>query len=225
MCLAGAPPLAVAVLGACAALLALAEPLWLPGAALAVVVVVLVCAERARRPEALAAGAVAIAVCLIPHLASTASQNDGRMFANVVARVDAEHPRDTPVQLLGDALIGGQRSIAALDRPDAGRSGRIALPALALVLLGAAYVLLVARLRLLVLMVALVALPALVVSARSPLDPAAAGAALWPALFVSGAILLYALSRATGVHDRVNAWRSRSLDAARARRSGARAGG
>jgi hypothetical protein len=93
------------------------------------------------------------------------------------------------------------------------------------VLLGAAYVLLVARLRLLVLMVALVALPALVVSARSPLDPAAAGAALWPALFVSGAILLYALSRATGVHDRVNAWRSRSLDAARARRSGARAGG
>jgi hypothetical protein len=88
-CLGKATPLAVALLAAGLSLAALAEPLWLPGAAVALGVVVLVCAERGTRWRALGAGALVMLILLGPHLASTAAQNNGRLFADVDARAIA----------------------------------------------------------------------------------------------------------------------------------------
>ncbi len=84
-CAARATPAAISVLGASAALLALAEPAWLPGAAVAVVVVALARAGSGWRLRVAGTGLLAIGVCLLPHLASTASQNDGRLLAGVQA--------------------------------------------------------------------------------------------------------------------------------------------
>jgi hypothetical protein len=120
-CLAEGTPVGLAMLGAAAALLALAEPTWLPGALLAVVIVGLACAVPRKRLPAVAAGLLAAAVLLVPHLASTASQNDGRMFANLDARAVAarnaefpagEHGAPTAAELARDPLGGRTVSIA-----------------------------------------------------------------------------------------------------------------
>jgi hypothetical protein len=120
-CLTDATPVALAMLGACAALLALAEPTWLPGALLVVVIAALACAPRQLRRQAAAAGLVALLVFLLPHLASTASQNDGRMFATLdvraIAARNAEftgggHGAPTPQQLALDPLSGRRVGLA-----------------------------------------------------------------------------------------------------------------
>lgn len=224
-CLARTTPLAAALLGAALALVALAEPLWLPGAALALPVVVLVCGEPGSRLRALGVGALVALVLLGPHLASTAAQNDGRLFAGVDTRAVAarnaefagqghgapsvlEALRDPlggrPVTLAGyvfgdhslEQVVGGTLS-GAQEALAAFGAGGSALGgiAFALALLGVAYVVLLPRLRLLVLVPLLVALPALFVAGQTDADPFAAAAVWWPALPVSAAILGYAAAR------------------------------
>jgi hypothetical protein len=223
-CLADATPVALVMLGACAALLALAEPTWLPGALLVVVLVSLACAQRPLRWRAASAGLVAALVCLVPHLASTASQNDGRLFATVDARAIAARNAEFPAgehgaptheqlmidglsgrriglagyaisdrsvsQLVGGVLTGGQRSATAFNRTDSG--GLLNPLAFVISVLGTLFVLLLPRLRLLVLLPALVVAPTLLISGRTPFDPALAGAALWPAMLVGAGILAFA---------------------------------
>lgn len=224
-CLAKATPLAAALLGAALAIATLAEPLWLPGAVLALPVVVLVCGEPGARLRALGAGTLVALVLLGPHLASTAAQNDGRLFADVdvraVAARNAEfagqgHGAPSVLEALRDPLGGrpvtlagyvfGDHSLGQVvggtlsggqEALSAFGAGGSALGgiAFALALLGVAYVLLLPRLRLLVLVPLLVALPALFVAGRTPADAFAAGAVWWPALPVSAAILGYAAVR------------------------------
>ncbi len=120
-CLAAATPLAIGTLGGAAALCALAEPTWLPGALLVVAIVAFVCAERPERLKVAGVGLLTAAVCLAPHLASTASQNDGRMFATIDARAVAArnvefvgegHGAPTPPELARDPLSGERVSLA-----------------------------------------------------------------------------------------------------------------
>ena len=88
-CLGKATPLAVGLFSAGLALVVLAEPLWLPGAVVAVLVVVAAFGERGARWRALGAGALVAAILLGPHLASTAAQNNGSLFADVNSRAVA----------------------------------------------------------------------------------------------------------------------------------------
>jgi hypothetical protein len=226
-CLVNASPVALVMLGLCGALLALAEPTWLPGTLLVVVAVALACAERPLRWRAAVAGVLAVLVCVVPHLASTASQNDGRMLANIQARAVAARnaeflgrghgaaapqqlARDPlagrPVgltsyllsdhsasQLVGGVLSGGQRSITAFNKTD--RGGVIGTLAVLVTLAATIFVLLLTRLRWLVLPMPLIVAPTLFITARAPFDPAAAGAALWPAMLVSTGILAFAVAR------------------------------
>ena len=120
-CLADATPVALAMLGAAAALLALAEPTWLPGALLVVLIVAMTCAESQWRTRAAAAGVLAVVVFSIPHLASTASQNDGRLLANLDARavtarnvefLGAGHGAPSPEEFARDPLSGRSVSLS-----------------------------------------------------------------------------------------------------------------
>ncbi len=88
-CLAKATPLAVALLAAGLSLAVLAEPLWLPGAVVALPIVVLAYRERGSRWRALGAGVLVALILVGPHLVSTAAQNNGRLFADVDARAVA----------------------------------------------------------------------------------------------------------------------------------------
>ena len=224
-CLARATPLAAAMLAGGLSLVALADPLWLPGAAVALPLVVLVRGEPGARLRSLGVGALTALVLLAPHLASTAAQNDSRPFADVDARARmarnaefagkghgapsvAESLRDPlggrPVTLagylLGDhspgQLVGGTLR-GGQETLSAFGAGGSALGAIvfALALLGVAYVLLLPGLRLLVLVPLLVALPALFVAGQTDTDAFAAGAVWWPALPVSASILVYAAVR------------------------------
>jgi hypothetical protein len=224
-CLARATALAAALLGAALALAVLANALWLPGAVLALPIVVLVCGEPGSRLRALGAGTLVALILLGPHLASTAAQNDGRLFADVdaaaVAARNAEFAGEghgapsvlealraplggRPVTLagyvFGDHSLGqgaGGTLSGAHEALSAFGAGGAALGgiAFALALVGVAYVLLLPRLRLLVLVPLLVALAALFVAGQTPADAFAAGAVWWPALPASAAILGYAAVR------------------------------
>jgi hypothetical protein len=88
-CLGKLTALAVGLLAAALALCALAEPLWLPGAVVALPVVVLACGERGQRRRALGTGALVMLILIGPHLASTAAQHNGSLFADVDARAVA----------------------------------------------------------------------------------------------------------------------------------------
>lgn len=88
-CLAVATPLAIGLLAGGVALLALAEPAWLPGALAMLVIVALVCGRQGERRRVVGIGVITLVVLLTPHLASTASQNSGSVFANVSARAIA----------------------------------------------------------------------------------------------------------------------------------------
>jgi hypothetical protein len=195
-CLRDATPAALAVLGAAAALLALAEPTWLPGALLAIVAVALVCARPTLRLQAALAGLLATLVCLVPHLASTASQNDGRMLADLGDRTAAVRP---PTRIADGVLTGGRRSMDAYHpAAEAALSGAGALAdtiARVALVAGAVFALALARLRLLVLLSALVVAPTLFLSGRTAFDPAHAGAALWPAMLVAATILAFTAAR------------------------------
>jgi hypothetical protein len=223
-CLGKATPLAVALLAAGLSLAALAEPLWLPGAVVALGVVVLACGERGTRWRALGAGALVMLILLGPHLASTAAQNNGRLFADIDARAvaarnaefaggrgapsAADLARDPaalgqPVTLAG--YVFGDHSLAQVvgstlsggQKALSAFGGGSALAALAFAfsLLGVVYVLILPRLRLLVLVPLIVALPALFIAGRIETDDFAAGAVWWPVLPVSAAILMYAVVR------------------------------
>ncbi|MDX6691730.1 MAG: hypothetical protein QOG15_3187 [Solirubrobacteraceae bacterium] len=226
-CLATATPFAIAMLGASAALLALADPVWLPGALAVVVIVAFLRAERPSRLRVICVGLLAAVVCLAPHLASTASQNDGRMFADADARAvaarNAEFVGDghgaptqqqvtrdpfsgrrvglagylfgdhSPGEFIGGALAGGQDSITAFnDTEGPGVPSSILFIVMAA---GAVLVLLLPRLRLLVLLTPLVVAPALFIAAKAPVDPAVAGAVLWPVMLACAAIMLYVAAR------------------------------
>lgn len=221
-CLARATPTAAALLGAGAAVAALAEPLWLPGAVVALAVVVVACGEPGSRLRALGVGALVALVLLGPHLASTAAQNDGRLFADVDARAVAArnaefagegHGAPSVLETLRDPLGGEPVSLAgyvfgdhslgqvvggtlsgAQEALSAFSSGGSVLGAIAfaLALLGVAYVLFIPRLRLLAWIPLLVALPALFVAGQTGADAFAAGAVWWPSLPAGAAILAYA---------------------------------
>jgi len=226
-CVARASSAAIAVLGATAALLVLAEPAWLAGALAAVVVVALARAGRGSRLRIAGTGLVAVVVCLLPHLASTASQNDGALLAGVQARAIAArnaefpfgvHGAPTPADLLHDPLSGRPVSLEgylfSLHSPGAVASGaaagaRESLAALkpsggvglALLVAGALFVLWLPGLRLLALVPALVAAPTLFMADHGGLDPAAAGAVAWPALLACAAILATAVARVARLRE------------------------
>jgi hypothetical protein len=114
-CLAQATPLAIGILGAAVALVMLSDPAWLPGAVVAVVVVAVVCADPTQRVRVVRVGLLAALVFALPHLVSTASQNDGNLFANQKARATAArniefvgrgHGAPSPQQYARDPLSG-----------------------------------------------------------------------------------------------------------------------
>jgi hypothetical protein len=221
--LARATPLAITLLGGGAALLALAEPTWLPGAFAVVAIVALVCGEPGARCRVLRIGVLTTAVLLTPHLASTASQHDGSLLANMSARaiaarnvefLGAGHGSATPLQLAQDPLSGrpvtlpgyvlGDHSVSQVigsvlaggqeSLAAFGTFGLLGVVATILWALGALYALVLPRLRLLVLLPPLVVAPTLFIAGRTGAEPLTAGAALWPALLVAGGILAYALA-------------------------------
>lgn len=226
-CLARATPLAITLLAGGAVAASLAEPVWLPGALLVIVIVGFVCGARGERWRVVGTGVLATLVLLAPHLASTASQNDGSLFANMSARAIASRnvefvngERGSPTaselsddalsgrpvtlpgyvfgdhsisQVVGGVLAGGQQSFASFS--ERGGAGGLAVIAFLMVVLGALYVLILPQLRLLVLLTPLVAAPALFIAERGDSEPFAAGAVMWPAMLVSGAILAYATGK------------------------------
>lgn len=114
--LARATPLAAVMLGGAAAVVYLAEPIWAPGAIVAVAMVLL--ARRGPIKESLQALGIALGVTLAvlaPHLVSTADQRDGRPLAAITDRVIAarnaefqpgERGAPTLAQRQTDALAG-----------------------------------------------------------------------------------------------------------------------
>ena len=221
-CVGRGTPLAVAMVAAGLSLAALAEPLWLPGAVVALVAVVVVCGERGMRRRAFGASALVMVILVGPYLTSTAAQNNGRPFAAldasaVAARnaefADGSHGAPSALQLrrdptatgssvslsqyvfgdhsltqvAGSTLSGGQQAMSAF-----GAGGVLAGIALALALVGCLYVLILPRMRALALVPILVVLPTLFVAGRIATDDFAAGAAWWPVLPLSAAILTYA---------------------------------
>jgi hypothetical protein len=222
-CAARVTPASAALLSLGLTLAAVAEPLWLPGALLALPVVVLVRGERGERARAFGAGALVLAVALTPYLAATAAQNDGDALAGVTTRAVAarnqefagkghgaptalEQLRDPlggrPVTLSGYAfgdhsggqVVGGTLTGAREALAAFADGSALTVAAFVLAALGLLYVVALPRLRLLVLVPALVALPALFVAGRTPADAFSAGAVLWPALPACAAILVYAVS-------------------------------
>jgi len=219
-----ATPVAIGVVGAAAALLVLADPAWLPGALLAVAVVALACSAPGQRLRIARLGLVTMVVCVLPHLVSTAGQNDGRMLANQDVRAVAArnieflgdgHGAPTPQQyaadprsgrpvtltgylftdhsiqqVAGGTLAGGQDGIEAFVGTD--RLASFGTVSMILLIAGAAFVLLLARLRMLALLAALVASPTLFIAAQTGGDAAMAGAVLWPVLLACAAILVHA---------------------------------
>ena len=223
-CVARATPASIAVLGATAALLAIAEPAWLAGALAAVVVVAIARAPGGSGLRLAAVGLVAATACLLPHLASTASQNDGRLLAGVQARAIAARNAEFAPGVHGapaladrqrDPLSGRPLSLAgylfslhsprqvAGGAPAGARDSLAALypagPARAIalvaILAGMLFVLSLPGLRLLALLPPLLALPTLFMADRGVLDPGAAGAAMWPAMLACAAILAVAIGR------------------------------
>lgn len=224
VCAAETTPQTAALLGGAIVLLALAEPLWLPGAVLALPVVVFVRARPETRLRTLGAGALVVLVLLAGHLASSAAQHDGNALADVGARAVAarnlefaglghgapsvlEAARDPlgghAVTLTGYVLgdhsisqvVGGALAGGQESLSAFSRGSALAVIAFAVALLGVLYTLCLPRLRLLVLVPLLVALPALFVAGRTTFDALSAGAVVWPALPAGAAVLAYAASR------------------------------
>lgn len=216
---------AICALAAAAALLMLADPAWLPGAVLAVLIVGWWCSERAERLGILRVGLLAVIVSCLPHLVSVAGQNDGRLFAAQQARAAAAHrieflapgqpARDSPgeprvtfsgylfgdhsvVQFVGGALSGAQESVSAYTR--GGRSALLGATSAALFGAAVLFVLLLPRLRLLVLLAPLVAAPTLFIAARTHSDPVPAGAVMLPAMLACIVILGHAVGRLLRAH-------------------------
>lgn len=228
-CLAGATTPAIVLLGGAAALLALAEPTWLPGALAVVAIVALTYGEPDRRRRVLWIGALTTIVLVAPHLASTADQHDGSLFADMSARATAArnlefagagHGAPTPLELardplggtpvtlpeylLGDhspsQLGGGTLAGAQAFLADVGDAYVVGAIALLAGLAGVAYVLLLPRHRLLVLLPPIVALPTLFIAARTEAGSFAAGVPIWPAMLVCAAILAYGIARLARPH-------------------------
>lgn len=220
-CAARVTPGSAALLGLALALVALAEPLWLPGAVLALPLVVLARGERGGTARALGAGVLVLALMLTPHLASTAAQSDGDALAGVTTRAilarnqefaGKGHGAPTALEQLreplggrpvtldsyvfgdhsGGQVVGGTVTGAREALAAFAGGSALAVLSFALAALGLLYVVMLPRLRLLVLVPALVALPALFVAGRTPADAFSAGAVLWPALPACAAILVYA---------------------------------
>lgn len=114
-CLAEASIPAILLLAGGVALLAIAEPTWLPGGLGALVLVALAYAPEGQRLRGLGAGLLAVAILLIPHWASTADQHEGSMFADMSARatyarnvefLDGGHGAPTAVEFSRDPISG-----------------------------------------------------------------------------------------------------------------------
>ncbi len=98
----------------------------------------------------------------------------------------AEH---STAVVAGGSLTAARDGLEALGRRET--SGIFGLLAFAAALLGAALLLLVPRLRLLVVLPLGLAAPGLFLASRGVGDPLAAGVALWPALFVAAGVAAY----------------------------------
>lgn len=114
-CLAETTRTAILLLAGGTTLLALAEPAWLLGALVAMVFVAFVYGTEGQRLRVLGTGLLVSLLLLAPHLASTASQNDGSLFADMSGRAivarNAEfaghgHGSPTRRQLARDPLAG-----------------------------------------------------------------------------------------------------------------------
>lgn len=113
--LAEATPLAIGLLAGGVLFLSLADAVWLPGGVVMLLIVALVCGADGERRRVAGIGLITLVLLLTPHLASTASQNDGSLFANVSARAVAArnieflgsgHGSATPAQAARDPYAG-----------------------------------------------------------------------------------------------------------------------
>ncbi|MDQ3678650.1 MAG: hypothetical protein M3401_17935 [Actinomycetota bacterium] len=113
--LAEATPLAIGLLACGVVLLTLADPVWLPGGLAMLLIAALVCGRPGERRRIAGIGLIAVVVLLTPHLASTARQSSGSLFANVSARaiearnvefLGSGHGSATPAEAARDPFAG-----------------------------------------------------------------------------------------------------------------------
>ncbi len=218
VCLARAGRIEAVLLGAAGAVVTLADPLWLAGVTVAVAVLVAIQGQRPERLRVLAVALLTLVVLVLPNRVSTAHQSGGDLFADVGDRATAARtielqerlpaPRrgvsQPPAERVGlggfifgdhslSVVVGGTLSglydgfEAASERGNTRLAGLVAFT---IAILGALYLLIVPRLRLLVLLPVLVAASTFFIASRGAISPYIAGAPLWPALFVAGGVLV-----------------------------------
>ena len=240
--LAVASPPAIAALAATGALAVLAQALWLPGIVAGVVILVSLYAPDGRRVRSVAVAVLALALLLVPSRLSVAKQHDGDIFGDLADRAtlarslerasngrlpDRERVGLTEyvfsdrslAVVAGETLTGASDSVDSFgDGGDAGVAGVLGLLFAAI---GAAYLLIVPRLRMLVIVPTLVAAPALVFVGRDAMPAFAGAVPPWTALLAGGGLLAYVLVHVARAHLPVPVHRRRTLR--RDRRASSRA--
>jgi hypothetical protein len=217
--LAVASPPAIAALAVTGAIAVLAEALWLPGLVVGIAILVSLYAPDGTRMRSVAISLAALALLLVPSRLSAAKQHDGDIFGDLADRatlarsieragegVPPERKRvgvteyvfaDRSVGVVtGEALTGASDAVDALS--DGGETRLAGLLALLFGAVGAAYLLIVPRLRMLVIVPTLVALPALVFVGRDAMSAFAGAVPPWTALLAGGGLLAYVLTEVAG---------------------------
>jgi len=214
--LAVASPPAIAALAVTGSLAVLAQALWLAGIVVGVAVLAWLYAPDGRRVRSLAVALLALAVLLVPSRLSVANQHDGDIFGDLADRAtsarsierasDGLPPDREGVDLTeyvfadrsiavvaGEALTGASDSVDAL--ADGGETGVAGVLGLLFCVVGAVYLLIAPRLRMLVIVLTLLAAPALVFVGRHAMPPFAGAVPPWTALLAGGGLLAYVLTR------------------------------
>jgi hypothetical protein len=214
--LAVASPPAIAALAVTGALAVLAQVLWLAGIVVGVAVLVGLYAPDGRRVRSLAVALLALAVLLVPSRLSVANQHDGDIFGDLADRATSARSierssdglppdgegvglteyvfADRSVSVVaGEVLTGASDSVDAL--ADGGETGVAGVLGLLFCAVGAVYLLIVPRLRMLVIVLTLLAAPALVFVGRHAMPPFAGAVPPWTALLAGGGLLAYVLTR------------------------------
>jgi hypothetical protein len=196
------------LLGAAGALAILAEPTWWPGVLAAVVLLAAREAPKDAIRSSLGFALVTLVLLSLPGRAIAAHEFDGDLTGDLAARAtqarNAEFPGRTGTvglagyvfgdhsigEVAGGTLSGAHDGLTAFARRP--ETKLVGLLVFLVELGGAAFVLLLPRLRLLVVIPAMVALVPWFFTGRDALDPLVAGSAFWPALLVGAAAVAYA---------------------------------